>query len=125
VGRVWRLAGPSLADAAPGDRSRAAHVIAARNATIVFALTRAECFLFHRLGARRRGIAAGTQSGDLQRRGLEEAETQLAGDAVALLATRAVTGGGRDGGVELTFATLAVEHGNILWVGGETGRGVE
>jgi hypothetical protein len=77
-----------------------------------------------RLATGRRTDRRGPVDG-LQRRGLEKAEAQRAGDAVALLAPWAISRGGRDGGVEPAFASLAVKHWDGPLFGGESRPGGE
>jgi hypothetical protein len=104
------------ADAPAGTASAPTIAVAARNAAIDFALTRAKYLLPYFAGwLRGTEVGRGGEPGDFQGRWLEESEAQLAGDSVALLATGAVTCGGGDGGVEPAFTSLAMEHGNILW----------
>jgi hypothetical protein len=77
-----------------------------------------------RLATGRRTDRRGPVDG-LQRRGLEKAEAQRAGDAVALLAPGAISRGGRDGGVEPAFASLAIKHWDDPLFGASwPGRGV-
>src|SRR5882757_8247738 len=115
VGSCLRAPCP-VGAAAAGDSGRAAITIAAAIAASAFAVTKAEYLLFRRVAVRHPGAAAGRgEAGDFERRGLEEAETQLNADSLALLAPGAVAGGCRDGGVVPGFASLTEEHEDILW----------